>query len=279
MGHPSARRRPLRWRARGWALRARGAADAFGVPSVHFWCDTDDRVRLAGTLVGEGRDTAVVVAHGFAGWRTKPKIRFLAETLSRRYGVFVFDLRGHGQSGGACTGGEDEMLDVHAVVEYARRRGFARVVTVGGSLGGIAVLNEAAEFGDVDAVVAISAPAVWMTGEPTKAVRRAMWLFTSPVGRALSHSLLGTRIGIPTGDRAAPAELVERISPIPLLVVHGEDDHWFPVAHARLLFERAREPKRLLVLPGFGHGEDGFTDAFASRLTDEIADLLHLAPA
>lgn len=270
-------REPRAARRRRWALRARG--DGFGVPAAHFWCDTTDRVRLAGTLLGERREgAAVVLAHGFAGYRTKPKIRLLAEELARRYSVLVFDLRGHGQSGGVCSGGQHEMHDVNAVVGYARRRGFDRVVTVGGSLGAIAVLNEAARFRDCDAVVAISAPAVWtVNGSP--AVRRAMWLFTSRTGRALSHRLLGTRIRMDWTSPEAPAEVVGRISPIPLLLVHGEDDHWFPVEHARLLYERAGEPKRLLLLPGFGHGEDGFTPAFAGRLADEIAALLALAPA
>jgi pimeloyl-ACP methyl ester carboxylesterase len=270
---------PLRWRARRWAMRARGTSETFSVPSVHFWCDTEDDVRLAGTILNEDHSLpAVVFAHGFAGYRTKPKIKLLAEALARRYSVFVFDLRGHGQSTGACSGGELEMFDVHAVVQAARRRGFERVVSVGGSLGGIAVLCEAARFHDVDAVVAISSPAVWLMGEPSRAVRRATWLFTSRAGRALSHRVLGTRIGASFADRdEAPVDLVSRISPIPLLVVHGENDHFFPVEHAKMLFGAALEPKRLMVIPDFGHAEDGFTGEFASRLSGEIADLLALS--
>lgn len=267
----------LRWRLQRLALRARGERDAFEVPHSHFWCDTDDGVRLAGSILGEG-PTAIVLAHGFMGYRTKPPWRVLAQRLSRRFTVLAFDLRGHGQSGGECTGGEREPLDVHAVVGVARARGLDRVVTVGGSLGGIAVLGEAAAFRDVDAVVAISTPARWGASD-TKAVRRATWLFTSPVGRTLARRVMGTRIRLDWGNPQPPVEVVGTIAPIPLLIVHGADDHYFSPDEARLLHERAGEPKRLLVLDGFGHSEDGFTHAFADRLALEIEALLAARPS
>ena len=164
-------------------------------------------------------------------------------------------------------------MDVHAVVEYARAHGFERVVTVGGSLGGIAVVREAAIYQDPDAVVAISTPARWdPTG--TKAVRRATWLFTSGVGRTLARGLMGTRINLTWHQPEAPVDLVGKIAPIPLLIVHGENDHFFPARAAEELHRAAGDPKQLWILPGFGHAEDGFTDAFADRLAGHIDQML-----
>lgn len=260
--------------------RLTGGGDGFRVPHVHFWCDTEDGVRIAGSILGERRDgAAVVFAHGFMGYRTKPGIRVLTEALAQRFAVFVFDLRGHGQSHGFCTGGDLEMHDVHAIVRYARARGFGRVVTVGGSLGGIAVIREAAHYRDVDAMVSISAPALWGVSE-SKAVRRATWLFTTPLGRAVAHRVLGTRISLtldPTAE--APAEVISRIAPAPVLIVHGDNDHFFSLQQAELLHERAGEPKKLWVVPGFGHAEDGFSPEFARRLADEIESLLRAGGA
>ena len=51
-----------------------------------------------------------------------------------------------------------------------------------------------------------------------------------------------------------PADAAARISPVPVLIVHGGQDLYFPPEHARELFEGAREPKELWLLPGFGHG-------------------------
>lgn len=257
-----------------WLARSR-AAQRFAGPQVQFWCDTEDGIRIAGTLLGPaGAPAAIVLAHGFLGYRTKPKMRILGEGLAGRFAVFTFDLRGHGGSGGLCTAGDREALDVDAVVRAARGRGFHRIVTVGGSLGGIAVLRQAALYGDVDAVVAISTPARW--GGATKAVRRTSWLLTTSIGRELARRMGGVRIATSWSDPPPPGEIVGGISPTPLLIVHGDDDHFFPVEEAEILHERAGEPKRLWRIPGFGHAEDGYTAAFARRLGDEIDALLNI---
>jgi pimeloyl-ACP methyl ester carboxylesterase len=249
----------------------------FRLPHSHVWFDTSDGVRIAGSLLPDaGGDTALVFVHGFNGYRTKPKIRTLVEGLSRRFPVLAFDLRGHGQSGGWCTGGELESLDVQAAVTYLRKRGYRRVVTVGASLGGIAVILAGGAGDGADAVVAISTPSRWGTSD-TKAVRRMTWIFTSPVARRVVRGLFGTRIDLNWGNPDPPMEAVTRIH-VPILIVHGADDHFFPASEAELLHERAPEPKRLLILENFGHAEDGFTDAFAARLADEITGLLALAP-
>ena len=62
-------------------------------------------------------------------------------------------------------------------------------------------------------------------------------------------------------DRIAgyePADGIHRISPTPLLMVIGVDDIVAPADHAFEAFERAREPKQLVVVPG-GHF-DIYTD-------------------
>jgi pimeloyl-ACP methyl ester carboxylesterase len=217
-----------------------------------------------------------VFVHGFNGYRTKPKIRLLAEALSRRFPVLVFDLRGHGDSEGWCTGGELEALDVQAAVEHMRARGYSRVVTVGASLGGIAVILAAGSAGDADAVVAISTPARWGTSD-TKAVRRMTWVFTHQIGRVAFHRLFGTRINLEWGNPAPPLEAVAKIE-VPLLLIHGANDHFFPASDAEALLANANEPKRLRIIERFGHAEDGFTGAFAADLADDVAGLLTLTP-
>lgn len=232
-------------------------------------------MRLAGSMLGR-RDasTAVVLVHGFMGYRTKPRFAVLAEGLARRYAVFAFDLRGHGQSGGECTGGDLEALDVDAVARLARERGYARVVAVGASLGGIAVVRAQAEYASADAVVAISTPSRW--GGDSKPVQRITWLFATGVGRRLAKHLGGTRLATRWDDPLPPVDLVGKITPAPLLLVHGNDDHYFPPSVATELYDAAAEPKRLMILPGFGHAEDGFTAEFAETLTAEIERLLAL---
>jgi fermentation-respiration switch protein FrsA (DUF1100 family) len=62
-----------------------------------------------------------------------------------------------------------------------------------------------------------------------------------------------------------PAEAAARISPTPVLIVHGDQDIYFPPDHARQLYDAAREPKELWLIPGFGHAERHTDDALVDR--------------
>ena len=55
--------------------------------------------------------------------------------------------------------------------------------------------------------------------------------------------------------RFRPELVVDRISPRPLLIVHGDKNSFMPVDEAYHLYARAREPKDLLIIPGARHLE------------------------
>ena len=236
----------------------------YRIPAVPFTARTADGVELYGHRLGSG-ETALVFCHGFTGWHQKGRLVRFQEELARWFAVYAFDLRGHGRSGGMSAFGALEHLDVDAVVALARGEdGHERVVTVGGSMGGIAVLRHAALVGGVDAVVCVSTPARW-SGHQSDAVRKMLWLTGTRGGERVLRAW-GTRITRDWQRIEDPADVVERISPTPLFVVHGLDDHFFDEEEAWLLYRRAREPKRLLLSDRFGHAEDGYTPAFARRL-------------
>lgn len=54
-------------------------------------------------------------------------------------------------------------------------------------------------------------------------------------------------------NTVAPIRWVHRISPRPLLLVHGDKDDLVTVEHAFKLHERAGKPKKLVIIPGAGH--------------------------
>ena len=233
-----------------------------------FSAETRDGVRLVGTRVGD-RGPTVVFCHGLLGWHRKERIVRFVRALARRFVVYAIDLRGHGASGGLSTYGHREAEDVDAVVSLARReRSDAPLVTVGVSMGGVAVLRHAADLGGVDAVAAISAPARW-DGHTSRAVRRMAWLGSTRAGGWAARAA-GVRLSPLAAWERNPEELVERIAPTPLLIVHGRDDHFFDEEDAWRLYRRAREPKRLLLARRFGHAEDGLTPRFADVLADRL---------
>lgn len=235
----------------------------YRVPAEPFEVWTRDGLRLRGHRLGRGW-TALVFCHGFLGWHRKPRLVRFQELLAERFTVYAFDFRGHGWSEGRSAFGALEHLDVDAVVARARADGFGRVVTFGGSMGGIAVVRQAALLGGVDAVACVSTPALW-DGHDSGPVRTIIRLTATSGGRRLL-SVLGVRV-VPTWERVeAPAEVVGRIAPTPLLIVHGRDDRYFDEEQAWMLYRAARPPKRLLLASRFGHAEDGYTPAFAHRL-------------
>lgn len=51
----------------------------------------------------------------------------------------------------------------------------------------------------------------------------------------------------------SPLKWMDKISPRPLLLIHGDKDDLVPVEHARKLYQKAGEPKKLVIIPGAGH--------------------------
>jgi uncharacterized protein len=54
-------------------------------------------------------------------------------------------------------------------------------------------------------------------------------------------------------ETIAPVNWIDRISPRPLLLVHGDADEVIPPEHAQRLYRRAGEPKELKIIPGAKH--------------------------
>ncbi|MFF2215680.1 alpha/beta hydrolase [Streptomyces antibioticus] len=210
-----------------------------------------------------------VVAHGFTGDVDRPHVRRAAEAFARYGAVVTFSFRGHGRSGGRSTVGDREVLDLDAAVALARRtRPDAPVVTVGFSMGGSVVLRHAAlRPGTVDAVVSVSAPARWYY-RGTAPMRRLHWMVTRPAGRVVGRYGFRTRIHHRAWDPVplSPVEAVPGIAPVPLLIVHGDRDGYFPLDHPRTLAAAAGDHGELWLEHGMGHAEHAADDALLARI-------------
>ena len=214
---------------------------------------------------GRPADLAIVVAHGFTGDLERPHVRRVAGVLARYGAVVTFSFRGHGASGGTSTVGDREVDDLAAAVAWARELGHSRVVTVGFSMGGSVVLRHAARH-HPDAVVAVSSPARWFY-RGTAPMRRLHWLILRPTGRLVGRYGMRTRIDHRPWDPvpASPTESVPLIAPTPLLIVHGDQDAYFPLDHPRMLAHAAPDAE-LWLEPGMGHAEHASDDALLARI-------------
>jgi pimeloyl-ACP methyl ester carboxylesterase len=232
-----------------------------------------DTVHLPSQAVGQAAGLAIVMAHGFTQSWQKPMVWRIAKRFNARAGVVSFDFRGHGRSGGLSTLGDKEIYDLDVAVQYARELGYQRVATVGFSMGGSVALRQAGLLGGTDAVVSVSSPGHWYY-RGTLPMRRVHRAAEWHVGRMFARQFLSTRIagGGWNQPPVPPAVAAASISPVPVLIVHGDKDVYFPPEHGRELYEGAREPKELWLPPGFGHAERAMDDAMSDRIAAWVSE-------
>lgn len=226
---------------------------------------------------------AVVLVHGFASSSRDPAIFRFAHLLAERYEVVVPDLRGHGRSGGRCTFGELEPLDVAAALGTITPGRPA--VTVGVSLGAAAVLLHASEHraaleagsspaGRLAGVVAVSAPAWFHDPERPGAANVAQNASVRWRRLALA-SLLGTRVQDPrTLALPTSAGRAERLAGLPVLLVHDPYDRYFGPEHVLDIVTRVGPSAEVCWVRGAGHGSELLGTALARRITAMVETVL-----
>ena len=225
---------------------------------------------------------AFVVAHGFTGSWRRPDNRRIALALKDIGPVISYDSRGHGASSGVTTLGDAEVLDLDAAVRWARWLGARSVVTVGFSMGGTVVLRQAALAREgspeqPQAVVSVSSAGFWFYRgtPPMRLLHRAV---ETGAGRRVLSGAFHTRVTDQPWQEPYPldpSEAAAMIAPLPLLVVHGDRDTYFPVEHAQSIVAAARRgaaSRRVAdrtedwLEPGFAHAESATTADLAARL-------------
>lgn len=243
-----------------------------GIPQPQgFEVRTSDGILLRGYRYGSASSKAVVFAHGFNTHQRVRKIVSAARRLAGLADVYTFDFRGHGISEGSCLLGSVETEDLEAVVRVAAVE-HDRVVSVGASMGGGVVLRHAALRGGVDGVVSISAPS-GLNGPTRRRAKLVSLLVSTSYGRSILRRC-GTRVDMTGPEPDAAGAVAADISPIPVVVIHGDRDPYIAPHEATEIYEALLEPKRLITLPWYGHAEAGFDPAFMTVLEDVVAELL-----
>jgi len=229
---------------------------------------TEDGVPIDAVHLPGPKDLAIIVAHGFTLSWQRPPVWRIANRFNQKAGVIAFSFRGHGRSGGLSTLGDREIKDLDVAVAWARDLGYRAIATVGFSMGASVVLRHAGLIGGLDAVVSVSGPGRWYY----RGTERMRWVHRAVehrAGRYATRRWMKTRIS-PEGWKlipVPPAEAAAKIAPVPLLIVHGDQDHYFPPEHAQQLYLAAQQPKELWLLLGMGHAES----ACSQELVDRIA--------
>jgi pimeloyl-ACP methyl ester carboxylesterase len=217
---------------------------------------TLDGARLAGDLYHPlGTPYAgVVVVHGFSATRRLDPVVTQARALADAgFLVLAYDGRGHGMSDGMCTLGRLEVHDVAAAVEHLRAD-VSRIVTVGASMGALAVLSHALGDSELAGIVLVSIASSWRSVLTARAAAAALFTRTRP-GRAYTRRVTGTRISPDWRRGELPTSQVRRLR-MPVAIVHGKRDGMIRSLAALEVYEAASEPRRLEIVDGMGHSFD-----------------------
>ena len=228
------------------------------VEPVHFE-SAEDKIRLAGWLLPSSGNRAIVLVHGVNsdGW-CGAHTDIARAYVEAGFHVLVFDLRGHGLSGGDRIGFcWLERRDVRGAVDLLLSRGFqaGRIGIHGTSYGGATALLSTATIPELGAVVADSAFADMRDVMLEEIKRKIPWLpFVSPFSPGIT--LMGQLLYGLNFDTIAPERQVADIAPRPILFIHGSDDPIIPVEHASRLKAASGNPvNELWILEGYGHAE------------------------
>ena len=80
-------------------------------------------------------------------------------------------------------------------------------------------------------------------------------------------------------DEYSPSAAVAGVSPISLLIIHGDRDPIVPPQHGQRLYDLAREPKQLWVIPGGGHIQAFQNQIYRDRFVAYLTEVLSESPA
>jgi fermentation-respiration switch protein FrsA (DUF1100 family) len=210
-------------------------------------------------------ELCLVICHG-GGRDRRQHLRHVAQLRKHHnVAVIMFDKQEHGMSDGTGRGigwFSYEGSDVYAACVFAKKKlNYKKVVAMGTSFGGVGVLTAAGHFDKaqkvIDGVIAenpISSKYAFVR-EIVHSTAGVSYILPGFMRELLAWCICvviswrRNSYGIPD-----PIEVVNNISPRPLLITHGEADSLVPFEHGMVLYDAAKKgPKEFLGVPGCDH--------------------------
>ena len=191
----------------------------------------------------------------------------LAWMPERGFNVFIFDYRGYGASEGEPTLAGTQ-IDIDAAIDALLARNDidkGHIVMYGQSLGGALAAYYVAHSPNRDRLRALVLESAFSDYVEIAREKFADHWLTWPFQWLPKLTV---------DDRFSPLPGMARISPLPLLILHGDQDEIVPVHHGRLLYEAALEPKQLWIVPGAGHIQTMRAPAERDRLVAYLRQVL-----
>ena len=213
-------------------------------------------------IFGQEEKPTLIFVHGIGSVRSGDRAVELASRLvGNGFNVLMFDLRGHGSSGGdQVSGGYFEQSDVLGAFDFLGGREIPphRIGLVGFSMGAATAILAAAQEPAIGALVADSPYAKASELIAHEAARKTVfpgWL--TPIFVPTSVVMADWFYGIDLGSLVPEDAVVDL--PYPILVIHGTADQRIPYHQGQRVQQGADAGSSIWLVPDVDH-----VDAFAT---------------
>jgi dipeptidyl aminopeptidase/acylaminoacyl peptidase len=221
-----------------------------------------DGLDLVGELHVPSTDQAhpaLCICHGIPATPPDPTDRGYALLAQRfcqtGFATLIFNFRGTGRSGGNL-----DILgwsrDLQTIIDFLYNLDEVdepRLCLLGFSGGAAVSIYTAAQDPRVSAVVTCACPADFHSLSQKETPLDTIQRFRQ-IGairdKDFPPSIEDWQKGFET---ITPINWIDKISPRPLLLVHGDADELIPLDHARKLYKKAKEPRELKIIQGAKH--------------------------
>jgi fermentation-respiration switch protein FrsA (DUF1100 family) len=215
--------------------------------------DSRTNTKIVAMFFPGAKGATIVLSHGYGDQQTQmlPYAEFLRKS---GFSILTYDMRNRGKSAGdAVTLGALEQTDLVSAIDYLTTRqdvDRGRIGALGVSLGGSTTLLAAAADPRIRAVVDDSG-----FSDAPRVIEASFEHFIGlpPFPFApITLELVKLRTGLDP-SRIRPMDVVAKISPRPLLVIHCMEDKVVPPDNSDRNFAAAGEPKQFWRIPTGGH--------------------------
>lgn len=211
------------------------------------WFKASDGVSLHGWFFSGGPNAkgTVLVLHGNAE-NLSTHVNSVLWLVKEKFNLFIFDYRGYGKSGGS-PGIKGVHLDAEAALKTllsVPRANGKQIVVLGQSIGGAIAVYTTANSPYKDRIAALVIDSAFSSYRLIAREKLSQFYITWPFQYPLSFLV---------SDSYSPIRWIKKVSPVPLLIIHGERDPVVPVHHGQMLYDEALQPKKFWMSSTPGH--------------------------
>jgi len=214
---------------------------------------------------------SILVLHGNAQ-NLSTHVNSVLWLVKEGFNIFIIDYRGYGWSGG-----DPDLEGAHRDADAALEKLFSmpetdpdRVVVLGQSLGGSIAVYTITHSPHKDRIRALLLDSAFSSYRRIAREKLDGFWLTWPFQYPLSWTV--------TDDYSAD-RWIGKVSPVPVLILHGLNDPVVPLHHGRMLNDAARQPKELWLTARPGHVQSFGDEAVRKNVVEYLLRAMQTKPA